>query len=142
MLLKTCQDYIFATLRPASLLLRRFDFCIWSHRHQYTSLSNTCLLFCQQLYCDIQKTIPYSCNLNKIIPCKLAFLNSRITLTFGFFCLVTVKPQMNLLILKETPKLTISRFAVPKNLSPNKLKLGGITVLWYTANVYRVSEEK
>ena len=47
-----------------------------------------------------------------VIPLKLTFPNSR------FFLFSDLKPQINLLVLKETPKLAISKFAVPKNLSP------------------------
>ena len=64
-----------------------------------------------------------------MIPRKLAFPNSQNSLTRGLPYLVTEKPQMSLLLLKQTHKLAISKFAVPKNLSPKNRELGGITVV-------------
>ena len=63
---------------------------------------------------------------NAVIPPKITSPNSWSSVTYSFSYLLNdcnLKPQMNLLLLKETPKPSISKFAVSENLSPTKQEL-------------------
>ena len=91
---------------------------------------------CQKNFCMLQKFYTLVLDINvfplcPFFPCQcnntsknhVPKLVKFCNLQFFLFSDCNVKRQMNLLLLKETPRPSISKFAVSENLSPTKQEL-------------------